>query len=367
MRSDPAAEANHPSGRAWRVEDFDYVLPRAAIAQEPLADRAASRLLVARPHSRRFSHATVRDLGRWLRPGDLLVANNSRVIPARLNATREGTGGRAELLLLRHEGEDRWLALAKPARRLRPGAWLVVCPRNGSGAPPLRIEIEAVGGGGQVTVRLHGRKRIDLGVYGDVPLPPYITAPLADAERYQTVYARAEGSAAAPTAGLHFSRELIDELRAAGIGLAEVTLHVGLDTFRPVTADRIEEHTIHREWSEVSDEAARAIAATKRAGGRIVAVGTTSARTLEYFAQQFDPDRPTGLSGMADLFITPGYRWRLVDGLFTNFHLPRSTLLMMVSALAGVETLRAAYAEAIAEGYRFYSFGDAMVILPTEE
>jgi S-adenosylmethionine:tRNA ribosyltransferase-isomerase len=366
MLSDPPAEATHPSGREWRVEDFNYDLPRNAIAQVPLPERSGSRLMVVRRSTRGFEHSTIRDLGRWLRPGDLLVANNSQVLPARLEATREGTGGRVELLLLRQEQDNRWIALAKPARRLREGTRLVVSPRNPSDQAEVVIEIEAVGTEGKVRLRLPDDGDFDLGVYGQLPLPPYIVAPLHEPARYQTVYAKAGGSAAAPTAGLHFTPTLIEDLGAAGIGWAEITLHVGLDTFRPVAVERIAEHTIHREWFEVPEGAAEAIAATKQAGGRIIAVGTTTARTLEFVAQQGDAGQPRRTAGMADLFITPGYRWRLVDGLLTNFHLPRSTLLMMVSALAGVETIRAAYAEAVAEGYRFYSFGDAMVILPTE-
>ena len=366
MPSSGRLEPRHPAGREWRVADFDFALPPAAIAQRPLLDRSSSRLLVVRPWSLDVSHDRIRNLGAWLRPGDLLVANNSRVIPARLRGNREGTGGRAELLLLRRIGGDRWEALAKPARRLGPGSRVVVPAHPGSGQPPMVVEIEASGGGGRVEVRLFREDGVDLAVYGGVPLPPYISAPLTDPERYQTVYARTDGSAAAPTAGLHFTEALIDDLRSAGVAWAEVTLHVGLDTFRPVTADRLEEHAIHREWFAVPDETAEAIAETKRSGGRIVAVGTTAARTLEAYGERFDETRPVGMAGMADLFITPGYRWRLVDGLLTNFHLPRSTLLMMVSALAGVETIASAYAVALSEGYRFYSFGDAMLILPTE-
>ncbi len=366
MRSEIALESRHPTGREWLATDFDYDLPPNAIAQEPLPNRSSARLLVVRPRSLVVSHDTVGNLCAWLRPGDLLVANNSRVIPARLRGNREGTGGRTELLLLRRVGDERWEALAKPARRLRPGMRIVVPANDGSGQAPMGVEVEALGSDGHVTVRLDREEGVDLAVYGGIPLPPYITAPLADPERYQTVYADAEGSAAAPTAGLHFTLSLIESLRAAGIGWAEVTLHVGLDTFRPVTADRLEEHTIHREWFAVPDETATAIAQTKRAGGRVLAVGTTAARTLEAYGEGFDSARPVGKADMADLFITPGYRWQLVDGLLTNFHLPRSTLLMMVSALAGVDTIKAAYAVALSEGYRFYSFGDAMLILPTE-
>ncbi|HYO30548.1 MAG TPA: S-adenosylmethionine:tRNA ribosyltransferase-isomerase, partial [Thermomicrobiales bacterium] len=268
MPSEIALESRHPTGREWLANDFDYDLPPNAIAQEPLPNRSSARLLVVRPRSLEVSHDTVSNLRAWLRPGDLLVANNSRVIPARLRGTREGTGGRTELLLLRRVGDERWEALAKPARRLRPGTRIVVPANDGSGQASMGVEVEALGSDGHVTVRLDREEGVDLAVYGGVPLPPYITVPLADPERYQTVYADAEGSVAAPTAGLHFTVALIDSLRAAGIGWAEVTLHVGLDTFRPVTADRLGEHTIHREWFAVPDETATAIAETKRAGGR---------------------------------------------------------------------------------------------------
>jgi S-adenosylmethionine:tRNA ribosyltransferase-isomerase len=367
MLSSSRSLPGHPSGRPWVLDDFDYDLPAHLIAQEPLADRAASRLLVVKLGTGVVGHSTVRELGCWLRRGDLLVANNSRVIPARVRAKRAGSGGRAELLLLHDLGDGRWRALARPSRRLRPGSVLVVAPRDDAGAPPLRVSVEEVDAGGQVTVRFPGAPPVNLDAYGETPLPPYIGTALADPGRYQTVYADRPGSAAAPTAGLHFTPELIDALRSAGVGWAEVTLHVGLDTFRPVTVQRVEDHPIHREWCSVPDRTALAIAQTKQTGGRVIAVGTTSARTLEFLGRTWDPNRPQGTTGMADLFIVPGYRWALVDGLLTNFHLPRTTLLMMVGALAGVETIRAAYAEAIDKGYRFYSFGDAMLILPMED
>jgi S-adenosylmethionine:tRNA ribosyltransferase-isomerase len=224
------------------------------------------------------------------------------------------------------------------------------------------VAVLKVGGEGQVTLAL-GEAETRLADFGVTPLPPYIVAPLADAERYQTIYADREGSAAAPTAGLHFTSALLARLRERGVGWAEATLHVGLDTFRPVTAERVIDHTIHREWCDVPDETARTIAATKLAGRRVIAVGTTAARTLETLGAGFDPAAPRGISGETGVFIYPGYRWRLVDALLTNFHLPRSTLLMMVSALAGTELIRRAYAEAISAEYRFYSFGDAMLVV----
>ena len=305
-------------------------------------------------------HSAVRDLGQWLAPGDLLVANNSRVIAARLQGTRADSGGRAELLLLRREPPGYWSALAKPARRLRPGSHVLIPARDGQGAAIATIIEQR--GEGEVLVALDADTEAALDRYGSVPLPPYITAPLTNAERYQTVYATSAGSAAAPTAGLHFTDALIAELADNGIGWVEVTLHIGLDTFRPVTDDRVADHVIHQEWCSVSSDVAARIAQTKRAANRVVAVGTTAARTLETLGQRGTADAPGGMSGMTGIFITPGYQWRIVDALLTNFHLPRSTLLMMVSALAGSERIRHAYAEAIAERYRFYSFGDAMLI-----
>lgn len=364
MASSPPSFADrHPSGRPWRVDDFDYELPSAAIAQTPLADRAASRLLVVSAADGRFIHSRMSGVGTWLRPGDLLVANNSRVILARLSA-RKATGGRVELLLLREVGERRWRALARPAKRLRPGVMLDVLPRPPDADDVLAAVVGAVGADGEIEVAFVGDGRLDLARFGATPLPPYISAPLADPTRYQTVFAKIDGSAAAPTAGLHFTPGLIEALRERGIRWAEVTLHVGLDTFRPVTVECVADHVIHREWCAVSDEAAAAVAATKAAGGRVVAVGTTSARTLEYLGRHWEVGGKGGVTGEADLFITPGYRWRVVDGLLTNFHTPRSTLMMIVGALAGVETIRTAYAAALAEGYRFLSFGDAMLILP---
>ncbi len=357
----------NPDGRDWLVSDFDYDLPPDRIAQEPLADRSASRLMIVRAGAREFPETTVGEIGAWLRPGDLMVANDSRVIPARLFARRAGTGGRIELLLLRRRDDGAWLVLARPARKLRPGALLDLPPREGSNAPVATIEVIEVGADGHVVVAFTGPADPDLAEYGITPLPPYITVPLDDPDRYQTVYARNAGSAAAPTAGLHFTPDLIASLCRAGIGWAEVTLHVGLDTFRPVTVERVSDHAIHREWCEVPDATAAAIAATKRAGGRVLAVGTTAARTLETLGRRWNPDAPAGLVADTDIFITPGYTWRIVDGLLTNFHLPRSTLLMMVSALAGVETIRLAYAAAVARGYRFFSFGDAMLILPGDD
>ncbi len=345
-----------------RVADFDYELPPQLIAQTPLPDRDRARLLVLDRATGAIEHSWVYELPRWLRPGDLLVANNSRVIPARLHARKAQTGGKVEILLLQAKNEGTWSALARPARRLHPGDLLVLEPRNPA-APEARVEVLTRREDGLIDVRFLDRVDYRLEEYGETPLPPYIRSELSDAERYQTVYARVPGSAAAPTAGLHITERLRQALLSAGVGWAEVTLHIGLDTFRPITVERVAEHRIHTEWCQVSDETALQIATTRAHGGRVVAIGTTSARTLETLGQHWNQDDPRGFAGPTDIFITPGYQWRLVDALLTNFHLPRSTLLMMVSAFAGKDRILAAYEEAIKQRYRFYSFGDAMLIV----
>jgi S-adenosylmethionine:tRNA ribosyltransferase-isomerase len=317
-------------------------------------------LLILDRQTGTVEHSTIDRLPEWLAAGDLLVANNSRVIPARLRGIRLPGGGAVELLLLREEAGT-WSALGRPAGKLKPGTELRF-PERDSSAPAAMAYVVANFGEGEVKVRFvdDADKRLD--AFGETPLPPYIVESLADRERYQTVYASVPGSAAAPTAGLHFTRALIDSLRAAGMRWAEVTLHVGVDTFRPVTVARVEEHRIHREWCEVSDEVAASIAATRQGSSRVVAVGTTAARTLETLGASWRSEEAKGFRGFTEVFIVPGHRWRLVDALLTNFHLPRSTLLMMVSALVGRETILAAYQEAIEREYRFYSFGDAMLI-----
>ncbi len=345
-----------------RVSDFDYDLPQELIAQTPLPDRDRARLLVLDRATGAIHHSWVYELPRWLQPGDLLVANNSRVIPARLHARKAQTGGHAEILLLQEREPGVWTALARPARRLHPGNRLHLIPRNPC-APDAMLEIIARREDGLVEVRFLDRADLRLEDYGETPLPPYIHQELHDAERYQTVYARVPGSAAAPTAGLHITERLRQELEERGVGWAEVTLHIGLDTFRPISVERVAEHKMHTEWCQVSDDTACQIASVKASGGRIVAIGTTSARTLETLGHQWNPERPQGYTGPTNIFITPGYQWRLVDALLTNFHLPRSTLLMMVSAFAGKDRILAAYHEAITQRYRFYSFGDAMLIV----
>jgi len=341
------------------VADFDYHLPPELIAQEPLERRDASRLLVLHRSDGRLEHRQFTDLPSLLEPGDCLVLNDTRVLRCRLVGRRADTGARMEVLLLREMGEGVWEALARPARRARPGARLEL----EAGAVRTLVLERAQGG----LVRLAVEPREDLLAtlerVGRVPLPPYITRPLADAERYQTVYARREGSAAAPTAGLHFTPEVLAALGDRGVVLAWITLHVGLGTFAPVRAERVADHRMHEEWYAVGPEAAAAVEAARARGSRVVAVGTTVCRTLETVAG-LDPDgRVRPGTGWTDLFIVPGYRWRAVDALVTNFHLPRSTLLMLVSAFAGREVILGAYREAIRLGYRFYSFGDAMLIL----
>ena len=347
---------------ALTVDAFDFDLPERLIAQEPLTRRDASRLMHLPLDGGAFNHLGIRDLPAFLRPGDLLVANNSRVLPSRLWARKTDTGGRVELLLLRNRGDGAWEALAKPARKLHPGTVLLAEPRL-EGAEPATIEVLERGDFGQVVLRFEPGAEERLGDFGVMPLPPYIRAPLGDPDRYQTTYARVPGSAAAPTAGLHVTPELRERCIAAGTGWAEVTLHIGLDTFRPVTVDRVADHRIHTEWCSVPDETAAAIDATKRTGGRVIAIGTTAARTLETLGERRERGLMTGFSDQTAIFITPGRRFLVLDGLLTNFHLPRSTLIMMISALAGRERVLAAYEEAIREEYRFFSFGDAMLIL----
>jgi S-adenosylmethionine:tRNA ribosyltransferase-isomerase len=346
-----------------RIADYDYDLPESSIAQHPVTPRDASRLLVLSRESGGIAHRRFRDLPEYLRSGDLLVLNDTRVIPARLFGHKVGTGGRVEVLLLKTTGSDIWEALVRPGRRLQPGAEI-----DFDGA--LRAEIlDVVPGGGRI-LRLApgpdaaGRSVHDLlHALGELPLPPYITAGPAPAERgvYQTIYAREEGSAAAPTAGLHFTETIFAALEARGVQRAFVTLHVGLGTFKPVQTDDIEEHEMHEEFYSISAEAAAQINATKAAGGRVIAVGTTSTRTLESAAA---PDGTLrACAGPTRLFITPGYRFKVVDAQLTNFHMPRSTLLLLISAFAGRDAVMHAYRDAVEAGYRFLSFGDAMLIV----
>ena len=342
-----------------KTSDFDYELPPEFIAQAPLEPRDSSRLLLLDRRSGEVKHARFSEIGKYLLPGDLLVLNRTRVIPARLFA-RKPTGGRVEVLLLRRRAADTWECLVG-GKGLKQGVRLQL------EADGPELEIREVLDGSRRVVRFLGAVDQYLPRAGQVPLPPYIHEPLRDPERYQTVFAREPGSAAAPTAGLHFTPRLLDELQGRGVGLAYVTLHVGLDTFAPVTEADPAEHAIHTEWCQLPDETAQAITTTRHAGGRVIAVGTTSVRTLESAAQNapgMGPDRAIApYTGDTSLFIVPGYRFAVVEGMLTNFHLPRSTLIMLVSAFAGRENVLRAYEIAKREKYRFYSFGDAMFIV----
>ncbi len=339
-----------------QTSDFDYHLPPEYIAQHPAEPRDASRLLVLRRADGSIEHRRFRDIGAYLRSGDVLVLNQTRVIPARLYARKIPTGGKAEILLLRREDALTWEALVG-GKRLGAGKRLQV--EDGPQA-----EIIAVLEGARRLVRFSEPVEEHFPRAGYVPLPPYITAPLHNPERYQTVYARQAGSVAAPTAGLHFTPRLLDDLQDQGVAIAHVTLHVGLDTFAPVTEETPQEHKIHTEWCQVTPQAAERINRARREGGRIVAVGTTSVRTLESAARLAAPgDAVAPFEGATDLFILPGYTFRAVDLMVTNFHLPKSTLLMLVSAFAGRERILQTYEIAKEGRYRFYSFGDAMLIV----
>ncbi|MBO8163858.1 MAG: tRNA preQ1(34) S-adenosylmethionine ribosyltransferase-isomerase QueA [Brevibacillus sp.] len=340
------------------VRLFDFDLPEELIAQQPLPERTASRLLVLRKDTGELAHRRFRDLISYLDPGDVLVLNDSRVLPARLIGIKPDTGAKVEVLLLKALGDDRWEVLVKPGRRIKPGTLVEF------GGGMLRCECEAVTEAGGRIVRFHyeGIFYEVLDRLGSMPLPPYIHAQLEDKERYQTVYARERGSAAAPTAGLHFTEAYLKEIEAKGVHLAYVTLHVGLGTFRPVNADTVEEHQMHAEYYELPAVTADLVNRAKEEGRRVIAVGTTSCRTLETVGRQH-AGRLAASSGWTDMFIYPGYSFQVIDGLLTNFHLPKSTLVMLVSALAGRENVLAAYREAVRQRYRFFSFGDAMLII----
>jgi len=339
-----------------KTSDFDYNLPASSIGQTPAEPRDSSRLLVLHRDSGVVEHRIFRDLSLFLHPGDLLILNRTRVIPARIFAKKE-TGGHVELLLLRRRDELTWEALVG-GKGLRAGKKVIV--ENGPQAEILEI-LE----GSERLIKFSEPIEPYFSNVGNVPLPPYIHEKLNDPERYQTVYSRDVGSAAAPTAGLHFTPQLLNEIKEKGIKIAYVTLHVGLDTFVPVTEDHPEEHKIHTEWCELPQETAASVNETKQNGGRVIAVGTTSVRTLESAAQSLIANRqePIGpFIGSTNIFILPGYKFQIVDAMITNFHLPKSTLIMLVSAFAGREKILQTYELAIREGYRFYSFGDAMFI-----
>lgn len=365
------------------VKDFYYDLPQELIAQDPLEDRSSSRLLVLHKENGTLEHKHFSEILDYLNPGDCLVLNNTKVIPARLFGEREGTQAKIEILLLKRREKDLWETLVKPGKKARPGTRILF------GGGLLVGEVESIVEDGNRLIRFHYQGIFEeiLDQLGQMPLPPYITHQLKDKNRYQTVYAKYDGSAAAPTAGLHFTPELLDEIRARGIRIAEVTLHVGLGTFRPVKAEHVQEHHMHSEFYQLDQEAADLINQTKKSGGRVVCVGTTSCRTVESAAAKLKAEMSrsveTGLlaengrekahdtepiwvkpcSGWTDIFIYPGYQFQVLDALITNFHLPESTLVMLVSALVGREQVLNAYRQAVEQRYRFFSFGDAMIIL----
>lgn len=337
--------------------DFDFDLPEELIAQTPLEKRDASRLLVVDKETGAFSDQHFDQIIDQLQPGDALVMNNTRVLPARLYGIKPETGGHVELLLLKNTQGDDWEVLAKPAKRLRVGAQISF----GDGRLTATVVEELEHGGRIVRFGYEGIFLEVLESLGEMPLPPYIHEKLADRERYQTVYAKENGSAAAPTAGLHFTEELLEQIAAKGVKLVYLTLHVGLGTFRPVSVDSLDDHEMHSEFYSLSEEAAQTLRQVKANGGRVIAVGTTSIRTLETIGSKFQGQIQAD-SGWTNIFIKPGYNWKVVDAFSTNFHLPKSTLVMLVSAFAGRSLTLKAYEHAIAERYRFFSFGDAMFI-----
>lgn len=339
------------------VKDFYFDLPQELIAQDPLEDRSASRLLVLDKETGEVTHRHFRDIKEYLKPGDCLVINDTKVIPARLLGTKKDTGAKIEVLLLKRREDDIWETLVKPGKKARPGAEL----EFGEGL--LKATVVEVADEGNRLIQFHydGIFEEILDQLGQMPLPPYITHQLKDKNRYQTVYAKHQGSAAAPTAGLHFTKELLTEIKELGVEIAHVTLHVGLGTFRPVKTENVLDHHMHSEFYMVEESEAQKVNKAKESGGRIICVGTTSCRTIESAAGE-DGLLKAG-SGWTEIFIYPGYQFKLLDCLITNFHLPESTLVMLVSALAGREWVLSAYGEAVKERYRFFSFGDAMLIL----
>ncbi len=339
-----------------KTSDFYFDLPEELIAQDPLPDRDTSRLLVMDRETGETQHRTFHDIIEYLNPGDTLVLNNTKVIPARLLGTKEETGAAIEILLLKRLENDNWETLVRPGKKMRPGARVVF----GNGELKAEVLEVAEEGNRIVHFEYEGIFEEVLDRLGEMPLPPYITHKLEDRSRYQTVYAKYDGSAAAPTAGLHFTQELLTKIREKGINIAYVTLHVGLGTFRPVKVEDVTSHHMHTEWYQVTEEAANLINETKARGGRVICVGTTSCRTVESAAGE-DGIVAAGADNTS-IFIYPGYSFKVMDGLITNFHLPESTLIMLVSAFAGKEHVMAAYEEAVRDRYRFFSFGDAMFI-----
>ncbi|GEQ49449.1 tRNA preQ1(34) S-adenosylmethionine ribosyltransferase-isomerase QueA [Tetragenococcus koreensis] len=339
------------------TEDFDFDLPEELIAQTPLTDRSSSRLLVLDSKTGKMQDKHFYDIIDELHPGDALVMNDTRVLPARLYGQKEDTGGHLEVLLLNNTEGDVWETLVKPAKRAKAGTKISF----GDGRLKAVVEEELEHGGRMIRFSYEGIFLENLEALGEMPLPPYIKKKLDDPERYQTVYAKENGSAAAPTAGLHFTEELLNKIQEKGIELVYLTLHVGLGTFRPVSVENIEDHDMHSEFYRLTEDSAERLNQVKNEGGRIVAVGTTSIRTLETIGTKFD-GKIKADSGWTDIFITPGYQWKIVDAFSTNFHLPKSTLVMMVSAFAGRDNILTAYQHAVEERYRFFSFGDAMFV-----
>jgi S-adenosylmethionine:tRNA ribosyltransferase-isomerase len=341
-----------------KVDLFDFELPEKQIAQVPLEDRTASRLMVLNKQTGSLEHTTFQHVKDYLKEGDCLVLNDTRVLPARLFGVKSDTGAKVEVLLLKQVEGDRWETLVKPAKRVKEGTII----EFGDGL--LRATCVGISEHGGRTIEFHyeGIFYEVLDSLGEMPLPPYIKEQLDDRERYQTVFARERGSAAAPTAGLHFTETLLEEIRSMGVHIAFITLHVGLGTFRPVSVDDINEHEMHAEFYQVTEGTARLLNEVKEQGGRIITVGTTSTRTLETIARDHN-GKFVEASGWTDIFIYPGHDWKAIDGMITNFHLPKSTLIMLVSALAGRENVLNAYNTAVDQGYRFFSFGDAMLIL----
>ncbi|WP_106497037.1 tRNA preQ1(34) S-adenosylmethionine ribosyltransferase-isomerase QueA [Lentibacillus sp. Marseille-P4043] len=340
------------------IEDFDFDLPEELIAQTPLKDRTASRLLVLDREKNKIDHKHFADIKQYLNKGDCLVLNDTRVLPARLYGIKEDTGAKIEILLLHQQEKDNWEVLAKPAKKIKVGTELIF----GDGKLKATCMDILDHGGRILEFHYEGIFYEVLDELGEMPLPPYIKEQLSEKERYQTVYAKEEGSAAAPTAGLHFTNDLLDEIRAMGVTIAFITLHVGLGTFRPVSVDNIDDHKMHSEFYHMTKETAETLTNIRENNGRIISVGTTSTRTLETIVRDNNGEFAEA-SGWTDIFIYPPYTFQAIDGLITNFHLPKSTLIMMVSALADRETILRAYDEAVKERYRFFSFGDAMLII----
>lgn len=346
-----------------KTSDFDYNLPVELIAQTPVEPRDSSRLMVLNRSDGSIEHRIFPDIADYLYNGDILVFNDSRVMPARLKGRKADTGGRVEILLLRRSGDGLWQALLKPGKRLRTGARIEINTASQDDSAKGKVLLAEVAGemeGGVKLVRFSDESLLP--ALGETPLPPYIHTPLSDAERYQTIYAARNGSVAAPTAGLHFTPELINKLESKGVSCRFITLHIGLDTFRPVKEEDPEKHPVYYEYGFIGKEVADDLTKARREGRRIISVGTTAARLLEH-AAKVSGGEPEPFEGWVDIFILPGYRFRLIDAMITNFHLPRSTLLMMISAFAGADIIKQAYGEAVAKSYRFYSFGDAMLIL----